>query len=177
MKYAKLTNVSSARRAYSGLRDGSGRPLALDPKETKGVHPAVVSNPYVKADIEAGVLVVAMPGEEAAPVVKKAVAPAPEPKKVEAPPVIIPPVITPPVPPAEEEVSESEEEVTEEVDNSALRELFLEAPGITEKNVDAVLDAFTSVQELADAEESDLVAAGVSKSFTGRVLEWAIEQL
>ena len=169
MKYAKLTNLSSARRAYSGLRDGSGRGLVLDAGETKPVHPSVVNDPRIKAAEEADVLKVELPGDAPAPVKRPAAPPKEE---------------TPEEPKTEPEETEPEETEPEETEpdeaapaDPALRELYVEAPGITEKNVDAVLEAFPSIQDLADAEEDALVAAGVSKSFAGRVLEWSIEQL
>ncbi|RKY28720.1 MAG: hypothetical protein DRP83_00030 [Planctomycetota bacterium] len=164
MKYMKLTNVSPARKAYSGLRDGSGRPLVLDPGDMKPVHPGVMKHRTIEADIRAGVLSVQMPGEEAPK-------PAPTPAPADSPPAD-PPADTPPA-----DNDDVDKDDGSEDDNAELRELFLSAPGITEKNVNAVLDAYTNLQELADASEEDLVAAGVTKSFAGRVVEWAIENL
>lgn len=153
MKYSKLTNLSSARKAYSGLRDGTGRPLVLDGGETKPVHPSVVRHPRIQADLQGKLLAVDVPG------------------------AVTPVAATPSPPPPPEDPPKEPEKTEPEAPSAELRELFLEAPGITEKNIDAILDAYTSIQELADAEEEDLVSAGVSKSFASRVLEWAVDQL
>lgn len=58
-----------------------------------------------------------------------------------------------------------------------LRELYLSAPGITDNNVDAVLQAFESVELLAAASKSDLLDVGVSKNSAKKVLGWAKDQL
>jgi hypothetical protein len=173
MKYAKLTNLSHARRVYSGLRDGAGRTLVLEAGETKPVHPSVVVHPKIKREIDAGVLESVLPGASPAP---KKVAPAPPPPA--DPPADNPPEEKPDAPEEKPDAPEEKPDAQEEKpDAPELRTLFLEAPGITEKNVATVLDTFSSLQELADADEDDLVDAGVSKSFAGRVLEWAVEQL
>jgi len=165
MKYAKLTNTTQARRAYSGLRDGTGRPLVLDAGQTKPVHPSLARHPRIMEGVQNGELEMTTPTvKEKAPVPAPAPAPPAEPPKEP----IAPPVEPPPEEPPADDSQDSDSE---------LRELFLDAPGITEKNVDSVLDSFTTIQELADADEDALVEAGVSKSFAGRVLEWAIENL
>ena len=54
-----------------------------------------------------------------------------------------------------------------------LRDTYLDAPGITEANVDAVLKAYTTVAELATATKNELIAIGVSKNSAKRVISWA----
>jgi hypothetical protein len=157
MKFIKLTNLSSARRSLSGLRDVSGRALVFNPHETKPVHPSVAAHPAVKALIDKGILTTGTPVKS---VIETPVVPKPE---------------AAPVPEKEEEPEAEEVEEEEEDDN--LQATYLNAPGITERNVEEVLAKFPTIEALAGASEDELVDAGVRKSFAGRVLEWATEEL
>jgi predicted nucleic acid-binding Zn-ribbon protein len=58
----------------------------------------------------------------------------------------------------------------------SLRGIYLEAPGVTEVNVDLILKAFPTVADLANASKEDLVGLGVSKNQAKRVVTWAKTQ-
>jgi len=162
VKYVKLENLTDNRLSFSGLRDGEGRPLRIEPRQVALVHPRVPDHPKVKGLL--GTLVKVVKSGNEAKVKNKETAPIkekPELNDKEKLPV------------KEKTVKEEDEkELTEYVP----KELYLEAPGITEKNVDSVFGKFSNLKELASAKEKDLVGCGVQKSFAGRVIDWAKEQ-
>jgi len=156
MKNVPVKNTAEVRIIIRTIRDEDGLPLSFGPGEEKGVPEAVLTHPAMKRYL-GGTNPLQLVEAGAA---KKKAAPAPTP----------PPPPPPEDPPEEEDEEEEEDDEEEEED---LRALYLSAPGITENNVDAVLEAYPTLEELVDAEEDGLVDCGVSKSFVNRVLEWA----
>jgi len=77
--------------------------------------------------------------------------------------------------PSEEVVEEPSEEVVEEpaAETTGLRDEFLAGPGITESNVDAIMEAYPKFSDLAEASKSSLQKLGVAKSYTKKLLSWA----
>jgi hypothetical protein len=176
MKLIPLTNVSGAKLRIAAAR------LVFEPGQTKKVHPATVQHPavqkYIGGYLKQGTQETVAKAEPKAPVAQPA-----------AKPTVALPVSEPnaskeetPVPVNEPTVSDPE---TTQVDNSDsaqdesgnLREVFLSAPGITDKNIDAVLAAFDSLELLAAADEDDLIDCGISRSYAKRVVDWAESEL
>ncbi len=159
MKLVPVKNVSGNRLAITQVRG-----LVFSPGEVKMVHPATVSHPAVSRYIGRGLeLVEAESTEEPK---------APKPSKVvkkETPPA---PVVAEPTP---EPVADAPEDPPEE-SGVDLRELYVSAPGITDRNVDDILELFPTLEELKDASKYDLTAAGVSKSYAKKLREWASDQ-
>ena len=187
MKLVPLTNVSGAR-----LRIPQAR-LSFEPGQTKKVHPATVQHPavrkYIGGYLKQGTQETVAKAEPTAPVARPAT-PSPA-----APPVSEPnagkeepkdvvdetPVDEPEVTDIPEE-KEDGDEIIDNDDSAAdesgnLREVFLSAPGITDKNIDAVMEAFDSLELLAVADEDDLTACGISKSYAKRVIDLAESEL
>jgi hypothetical protein len=155
MKYVNLTNTGTSRLDFPGLTDGSGKPLVFEPGATKAVHPRVALHPVLRGlKVETG-----EPVKEA----KKAPVP------VAAPVVVAEPE------PAPEPAPESEPEPTPAVVED-LRDLYLSAPGITDGNVDAVLEKYPTLDMLKAATKEDLVDCGISKNASKRIKDWADEQ-
>lgn len=153
MKNIRVKNTHGVRIIVRTLKGDDGLPLSFGPGEEKDVSEALMAHPVLKRYFGEGrPLQVVQAGA-----VKKTPAPAPAPTA--------PVEKTPPSDPEEPEEPEEEKE--------DLRDVYLRAPGITENNVDEVLEAFPTLEELADADEADLIDCGVSKSFVNRVLEWA----
>lgn len=162
MKYVKLVNLTANRLSFSGLRDGNGRPLRIEPQGFALVHPQVPKHSKVKG-LVGTMLKVVEPGKKVEVSAQKA--PVKEKPKVKAP-----------VDKKSEEKSEKKPEKSEDDNEDKVQdtsEWYLEAPGITEKNVDAVREKFPTSDDLAAAKERELVDCGVQKSFAGRVIEWA----
>lgn len=165
MKFVELINDSGNQLNVTQVRNMN---FALG--ESKKVSPETARHPAVKRYIGRGLSVVTSEGEEAKVVEEpKAPAPAPEKPKVEPPPVVEPIA-------DETVVEEPTEEEPQESDGTDLRDVYLTAPGITDENVDAVLDKFPTYDELAQASKTALTKLGVSKSYASRLKGWATDQ-
>lgn len=158
MKFVEVRNDSGKQLSIPTIRG-----LSFAPGEVKKLSPVTVTHPAVSSYIGRGLTLVASKGEEPKapiPTVKtespKPVAPKPaEPKPAEEPPVMEPPKET----------------------AGDLREAYLTAPGVTEDNVQAVLDAFPTLAELSDASISALQdAIGLSKTASRKLKDWASKQ-
>jgi len=159
MKLVSLKNVSGNRLAITQVRG-----LIFAPGETKKVNPATVSHPAVSRYIGRGLELVEAESKEEPK--------APAPSKVEEPE-------TPPAPEVTEPTTEPGADASEdppEESGEDLRELYVSAPGITEKNVDDILTLFPTLDDLKEADKSDLIAAGVSKSYAKKLCDWASDQ-
>jgi hypothetical protein len=167
MKFIPIENITKARVVIRTILGEDGLPLTFAPGEVKDVLESVARHPALQRYIGRAL--------KAPPMTPKVVAPSP--KAVIPPPVVAPPpkVVVPPpvVEPIVEEPVVEEETSKEDDSNEDNRDLYLEAPGITEKNVDAILEVYPSLADLAVAEDDALLDCGVSKSFITRVLEWA----
>lgn len=160
MKLVPVKNVSGARLAITAVRG-----LVFAPGEVKKVNPATVSHPAVSRYIGRGLeLVEAESTEEPK---------APKPSKVVEPETPPAPVVTEPTTEPDADASADDEPEETGVD---LKELYVSAPGITEKNVEDILALFPSLEELKDADKDDLIAAGVSKSYAKKLCEWVADQ-
>lgn len=150
MKLIGLINTSSMKISISQVRDASGRPFMVPPGKIGYVTPTVAEHPAVLRFIGAGL-------EEGDKI--------PEPKLavVASKPEEVP----------EEQPTEVEEEETK----PDIRDLFLSAPGITESNIELILDSYSSVEDLCDADKDALLDCGISKSFVSRLQDWAIENV
>jgi len=173
MKFVPLTNSSDHRISVSQVRGADGRPLSFETGETRSVHPSNLKHPalarYIGAGLDVAVDDQGPPEPVATPEPVPVPAPAPEPD-----PVPVPAPEPTPIPVPEVLETEDEDSGNENKDNE---ELYLSAPGITARNVETVLAQFPSLEALVDAEADELVDCGVSKSFTSRLLEWALEQV
>ena len=184
MKRVRLRNDSGTIMVFPDMRD-----LTFAVGEVKAVLPAVAKHPSVARKIGPGGLTDL---GQAAPVTTA-------PKKAPESPSSLPPVLTPtpsePIArepeetavepedaivesaeePAEEVVEEPSEEVVEEpaAETTGLRDEFLAGPGITESNVDAIMEAYPKFSDLAEASKSSLQKLGVAKSYTKKLLSWA----
>lgn len=167
MLYVLVKNVSKARLPMP-KRGSDGRRLVLEPGEEARFTRRELKNPLIARFLGQELKEIAeekpVPPKvekktEPAPVPKAAPkpAPAPEPEHVEEEPVVEVPV----------------EDPEEEVDK---RGLYLDAPGITEDNVDDILTLFPAVSDIAVATKEDLVSAGVTRTYAKRLRDWAKEQ-
>ena len=163
MKTIPVINEAKAKIVVRAILDDNGIPLQFPAGVATPVLEKHLENPALKRYLRPGLLVAQTGG--ATP---KA-APKPEPKKPEPKPEPKPESAI--ALPSEDTKSWVMEDEKEEED---LRDFYLDAPGITEKNVEAVLKAFPTLDDLAEADEDTLIDCGVSKSFVGRVLEWAV---
>lgn len=163
MTLVEVRNDSGARLAIPAIRG-----LVFEKDEVKKVSPATVKHPAVSSYIGRGLtLVTSSQGEEpkapipiaAAPAAKPAVAPAAKPAAPAAEPK---PAPKPPT-------MESQKETA-----GNLREAYLAAPGVSDENVDAILTAFPTIKDLADAHVSKVQeVSGLSKSASRRLQTWA----
>ncbi len=178
MKLVELKNYTDKR--ISIMQVG----LRLNPGQTTRVPPSTVSHPAVSPYVGKGLKIVPSEIEEAK---AEPIAPAApvEPTKVPAFPVAkevsdAPEVPLAPVAPvAEEEIApEAPAEKVEvpETDGKSLRDAFVEAPGITEENVDKIMGVYPTFKELAAASKMQLSDLGVSKSYAKKLREWAGQQ-
>jgi hypothetical protein len=159
MKLVPVKNVSGKRLAITAVRG-----LVFSPGEVKKVNPATVSHPAVSRYIGRGLeLVEAESTEEPK---------APKPSKVVEPETTTAPEVTEPTTEPDADASDDEPEET----GVDLRELYVSAPGITEKNVEDILALFPTLEELRDADKDDLIAAGVSKAYVKKLSAWASDQ-
>lgn len=151
MKLKPLENYSENRIAIGQVRGADGRPFSVEPGEVGYLTPAAYAHPLVKRFLGAGLR----------DYVESAPPPADEPEPI--------------APPDLDEGKDVRDDGDDEDEGDDTRALYITAPGITEGNVDAVLEAFPTLDELANAEKDALIEAGVSKSFTSRLLEWTTE--
>ncbi len=165
MKLVELENYSEKRIGITQVG------LRLNPGQTRRVHPAVVAHPAVVPYMGNGLRVVP---DETAETKVEPIAPA-VPAAPATPAPATPPAEDPPAedPPAEETGAESGEEDGEQGDGPTLRDAYVEAPGITDANVDDIMSAFPTFEELASASKDDLLSLGVAKSYAKKLLEWA----
>ena len=140
------------------------------PGESKKVPPATAKHPAVVRYIGRGLELVNTSKEEPK-------APAPPAPAPQSPPPAAEPTPAPVEEPASEEVTESETETEDETAGKDLREDYLSAPGITEANLDVILDEYPTYEALANAEKEDLCDLGVTKSYVKRLKVWASEKL
>jgi len=167
----KLRNTSGKRLNFP-IRGSDGKRLRFEVGEEKFVTAATVKHPAVSTYIGKGLQLVE-DDSSTAPKTKEL--------EVEAPPA--PPKTPEPEPTSENEPSTDEEpgdtEEPADAKNAVtddLRELYLSAPGITDENVDAILEAFPTVAAIADASRDILVEAGVTLSYAKRLRNWARSQ-
>lgn len=73
----------------------------------------------------------------------------------------------------EEKTPEVPEATVEAAAGKTLRETLIDADGINEDNVESVLNAFDSLEAIANASKKDLQNAGVAASYVKRVKAWA----
>lgn len=169
MKLVELKNVTQSRLTITQVRG-----FSLDPGESTKVHPATVTHPAVARYLPPK-------GKGLELITKDATA------KVEPAAPALPPTPAPTVTPLEdeptaveeetvEETTPEPEETVEEVAGKGLRDMYIDAPGITEGNVDGVLSAFPTLEELSEASKDALVDTGVDASYVKRVRKWAREQ-
>ena len=163
MLYVLVKNVSKARLPMP-KRGSDGRRLVLEPGEEARFTRLELKNPLIGRFLGKELKELAEE-KPVPPKVEKKAAPAP----VKAAPAPAPA----PEPEPEPEPEVLAEDPKEEVD---MRQLYLDAPGITEDNVDAVLKAYPAVNDIAYASKDKLYAKGVSKTYAKRLRDWAKEQ-
>ncbi len=168
MKLVELKNCTNKR--ISIMQVG----LRLNPGQTVRVPPSTVSHPAVSPYVGKGLNLVTSEVEKTkaepiAPAVTAEPPVAPSFPVAEEVPVA-PKASLDPVAPVEEEVVEAK------TDGTSLRDAFVEAPGITEENVDKIMGVYPTFKELAAASKTDLADLGVSKSYAKKLREWAAQQ-
>jgi hypothetical protein len=154
MTLVEVRNDSGARLAIPAIRG-----LVFEKDEVKKVSPATVKHPAVSQYIGRGLtLVTSSQGEEPkAPIPTAAVSPKPAAPAAEPTPAPEPPVM------------ETQKETA-----GNLREAYLAAPGVSDENVEAILNAFPTFKDLADAPVSKVQeVSGLSKSASKRLQTWA----
>ena len=154
MKLIEIQNCSDSRINITQVG------LRLNPGQTTRVHPSLVEHPAVSPYMGNGL-------EEV-----------PETSKTKEEPIA--PVKETPTPPPTPDLTEDEddedEEEEEETDETTLRDAFIEAPGITDANVDDIMGVYPTFEDLADATKEDLIELGVAKSYAKKLLDWIAEQ-
>ena len=156
MKLVQLKNCTEKR--ISIMQVG----LRLSPGQIGRVHPSTVSHPAVAPYVGKGLVVISEKTAET---------------KVEPIAPVVP--VAPPVVPVVPEIPEASVGVKEEDTSTAgesLRDAFVEAPGITDDNVDSVMSVFTTFEELAAASKGDLIELGVAKSYAKKLCDYAAKQ-
>jgi len=172
MKLVKITNTSKKRLAFP-VRGPSGTRLVLDPQESKNVSPATVKHPAVSRYIGQGLEV---EGDSAAAPKQKE----PEAPKPPAQPSTPPAAPNPDTKPGKDETGDDSKEPADESagENAGKPDfkatLVSDAPGVDEKNVDAVLEAFPTRDALAKAKKPVLADLGIEKP--NLLIRWAKEQ-
>jgi hypothetical protein len=166
MKFVEVRNDSGKQLSIPAIRG-----LSFLPGEVKKVTPATVKHPAVSQYIGRGLtLVTSSQGEEPKAPIPTAAAPAAKPAEVP---------VAKPAAPAAEPTPASEPPTMESQKETAgnLQEAYLAAPGISEENVQAILSAFPTFKDLADAPVSAVQeASGLSKSACRRLQTWAASQ-
>lgn len=201
MKLVPLENISKTTVRITQIRN-----FCVDPGCIIKVHPATVMHPAVSPYIpgtlrvvEGAVEAVQAPSEirseeeptapattisEIEPISTPVVEAAVETTVVPDEPTVVEEAVQQPIEEAVEQPIEETtavEEAVEPVKESepsaeSLRGIYLEAPGVTETNVDLILNAFPTVADLANASKEDLVELGVSKNQAKRAVTWAKTQ-
>jgi hypothetical protein len=155
MKFVEVRNDTGGRIVIPAIRG-----LSFLPGEVKKVSPATVKHPAVSSRIGRGLtLVTSSQGEELkAPIPTVTESPKPVvPIKIEPQPVMEPPVMEAP---------------KETAGN--LREAYLAAPGVTEENIQVVMEAFPTLNSLARANVTAVQETlGLSKNVARRLRDWA----
>jgi len=163
MKMVELKNVGNVRISIRQVRG-----FALDPGESKKVPPATAAHPAVKRFVGRGLELVEASKEEpkapAPPSSVKKSEPKPEPQKAPEPKTE-----------SEKDAGKDEDNDTEKTSGNDLREDYLSAPGVTEENVDGLLEAFPTKEALSKATKDAVGDLGVSKSYAKRLISWAKE--
>jgi hypothetical protein len=202
MKFEEIKNVTDGIVVVSQVRG-----FRVNPGETIIVHPATAAHPAVRrlmppqgSSLELVTQGITEAVEPIAPAIPRESAP--EVVEVVDPPVVameeVPEEVAPvtveaqPAPAVEEEISPAttdtatEEEVetvspaeepAPETAGKTLRDVFTEVPGVTETNIDLLLEAFDSVESLANSTKDALVDLGLSASASKKILSWAKTQL
>lgn len=158
MRRIPVTNDTGKQLVFPALRDFN---FAVG--ETQRATPAQLSHPtvapYVGHGLTLGKASVAAPKVEP----KAPVSPPPEPP-------------APKEPETEPTASTPDEGVDEEPNEGAgetLRDKYIAAPGITDSNVDSIMEAYPTLDALASASKSDFISIGVAKSYAKKLVEWA----
>jgi len=163
------------------------------------VHPATAAHPAVRQFLppQGSSLELVTPGvsytaevEPIAPAIPQVSAPQPIPVVEEAPAevvvetvetveaVTVDEAVIAEVPaidetPAVAETVEEAQEPAPEMAGNSLRDVLIEGPGVTENNVDAILEAFASTEALAAASKDQLTDLGLSSSSAKKLISWA----
>lgn len=168
MKLVELKNCTDKR--ISIMQVG----LRLNPGQTVRVPPSTVSHPAVSPYVGKGLNLVTSEIEKAK---VEPIAPAVTAKSPVAPSFLVakevpvaPEASMDPVAPIKKEV------VKAETDGTSLRDAFVEAPGITEENVDKIMGVYPTLKALANASKTELADLGFSKSSAKKLREWADQQ-
>jgi len=161
MKRVPLKNITSERLLFPDIRD-----FDFDVDEIKRVQPAMLEHPSVKRRMGTALKVVSEQTEDEAPKVVNPTAPESPPSK----PAVELPLADEPTAAVEEPTGSEPEDETA---GDTLREAFLEGPGITDSNVDAIMAEYPTLEALAGATKADLVDLGVAKSFAKKLRSWA----
>jgi len=166
MKFVEVKNDTGKQLSITAIRG-----LVFLPGEVKKVSPATVKHPAVSSYIGRGLtLVTSSQGEEPKAPIPSAVVPAAPPVKAAAAVTTAP--AAEPMPAPEPPVMESQQETA-----GNLQEAYLAAPGVSEENVQAILAAFPTFAELAQASLSVVQeASGLSKKASGKLKDWAASQ-
>ena len=163
MKLVELRNVTASRIVIKPVRG-----FVVDAGKSIKVHPATVKHPTVASYIRQKSLVVV---ETVATVAAPPPPPPAPPKPAEPKPPVVEEKEVPKIP--EPVVEEKKAEEPAEKD---LKDLYLAAPGITEENLEVILEKFPTIEKLAEASKSDLVDCGISRTYVARLRQWAKEQ-
>jgi hypothetical protein len=165
MKLCRVKNVTESRLIILAVRDRDGQPISFDPGECKQMLSTTVNHPAVSVHIGRGLqLVEGQVSVEEVPkqkVLEVAISPAPPPApKVEAP--VVEPVVETPV--------------IQEAPATPV-EAFVDAPGVTEKNLSAVMEMYPTIADLAGADKDSLAKLGFTKYGAKRLIAWAAAKL
>lgn len=189
MKFVEIKNVSTSAISISQIRG-----FRLAPGESMKVHPATAAHPAVRQFIPpqgSSLELVTQGGpntaevEPIAPANPQVSAPQPVPEVAPAPAEVAP--VVEEVPVTEEVVGEASEQGTPEVAEASepvqepapemagksLRDVFAAGPGVTEDNVDSLLAAFSSAEELSTASKDQLMDLGWTSSSAKKLISWA----
>jgi hypothetical protein len=197
MKFVEIKNVSRNAISINQVRG-----FRLAPGESMKVHPATAAHPAVRQFLppQGSSLELVTPGvsytaevEPIAPAIPQVSAPQPLPVVEEVPAEVIVESVetvenTEAVTvdeaviaeasaideaPAVAEPTEEAQEPAPEMAGKSLREILIEGPGVTESNVDAILEAFASTEALASASKDQLTDLGLSSSSAKKLISWA----
>jgi hypothetical protein len=162
MMLCKVKNVTTSRLVILAVRDRDGQPFSFEPGECKQMMPTTVNHPAVSVHIGRGLQLVEEHEMPKTKVLEPAVSPAPPPApKVEAP--VVEPVVEAPV--------------IQEAPATPVGNPFAQAPGITEENAPAIVEAYPTLADLANANKDALAKCGLSKSNAKKLIAWAAAEL